>query len=193
MGLAGNDRRSIVMLDQGNPIVYLRGAGLGEQVSTYADTFWTYGSIDTAMDDVNNHVAMLKADVITHLAEIQSTPAGQQFYAQWVGFVAEWRGWYDTNRHSLSGWGRAALGGLQNAVRLYAAQYNGFEGRFTALGYTPTPVGSPHSGNVLPTEAWVGIGIGAGVLALGFVAWIVSSVSKVAAPVARAGTRGRRR
>jgi len=193
MTLAGRSRFSVIPLEDAEPMVYLRG-GLGETVSEYPDMFWSYGAIDAAMDDVNAHVVSLKADINTNLSSVMSTADGQRFYTDWVGFFAEWLTWYQQNRRGVTGTAGSVSGAVQASLRRLAARYNSFDDRFVALGFRPTPVGhQPQTPNVLSTEAWVGIGIGAGVLALGFIAWGLHSVSAVAAPIARSGTRGRKR
>ncbi len=195
MTLSGRSIYSVVPLEEGRPMVYLRGAGLGE-VAPMPWMFTSYGEIDASMDDVQTHVSSLKADITSHMTpgDLMATDVGRRFYSDWVQFFAEWNTFYQTNRHGVRGTALAASGALQSALRRLAGRFNGLESRYHALGYDITPVGAPpETQNALSTEAWVGIGIGAGVLALGFIAWGLHSVSSVAAPIARRSSEGRRR
>jgi hypothetical protein len=149
--------------------------GFGEQVDTYPGMFWTYGAIDAAMDDVNAHYVILKSDVARSTVELRSTPDGLAFIAQWIPAYNNWSQWYRANRFGIRGTFQAAVGGLQDQIRLSAARFNAFESRASTLGVNITPVGNP-TGWEVPTVAWVGLGV----VSLGFAAWLAHSASRFA-------------
>lgn len=167
-----------------------------------ADTLLSPGAVRSAMDDVNDHVNHLMVDITSDQPTIQASAVGQRFFQDWIALHADWSAWYATRARATSwltgpftatGLAEYSDGQLVNDLRRRAALYNDLEDRYRAItGHTPTFNPTESGSQVLPTEAWVAIGIGAGVLALGFIAWTASSVSKVAAPAARA-LNGRKR
>jgi hypothetical protein len=184
--LSGRGMGSVVMMEQGSPIVHVPVSGLGEV--TLPDTMLTPGTVHAELNDVNDHVQSLMRDVATDASTIVADPRGSRFYNDWLRFHADWTSWY-SRMTSSSGALQYLTGSLVSELRRRAAAYNEFEAHYRDItGHAPTFNPNAPSGQILPTEAWVGIGIGAGVLALGFVAWGLSSAAKLRGPI-----RGRRR
>ncbi len=158
-----------------------------------ADTLITSGAVLAAMDDVLAHAQHLNGDIQANLAQIMQGAAGQRFYNDWITWYAQYQRFYSTHRGTIGSVISYFGGETVAELRNQAAEYNNFEGRYSSItGHDPSynPEGS--GSQILPTEAWIGIGIGAGIIALALVAWTASSVSKVAAPVARS-LNGRKR
>lgn len=156
-----------------------------------ADTIVSPGAVSAAMRDIDQHAAHLGNDIRQNLPRIMETAVGQRFYNDWVTWFADWTGWYAQNRSGY-GWSTQVAyitTELVARIRQYAGQYNDLERRYhDVTGLDPSYNPDAPSGQILPTEAWIAIGIGAGVLSLGFLAWGASSVAKVARPLS-----GRRR
>lgn len=185
---------SVVMVDQGrgsHGVVLATGLGAIE----LADTILSPGAVLDAMRQVDAHAQHLNGDIRQHMADIVSSAEGQRFSSDWIAWFAGWTAWYARNRsgYGLETQAAYASGDLVAHIRQFASEYNALESRFTSItGIDPTYNPSPTSEDSwlgLPVAAWVGIS--AGVVALGFVAWTASSVSRFA-PATRA-MRGRRR
>lgn len=187
---SGHSMGAAVMLESGQPVVLMPIRGLGSV--QLADTLISPGATRAAMDEVNDHVLNLMHDVTAQQRVIQASAEGSRFFTDWMTFFATWGAWYGARVGGS--WGPSELtalgtrdyldGTLVNQLRRYAAQYNALEDRFTSVtGQNPTYNPNPAAEDKwlgLPPAAWVGIG--AGVVSLGFLAWIASSYAKVAAP-----------
>lgn len=182
---------SVVMIDEsrGSHAVVL-STGLGN--IELADTLITSGAIIAAMDDVLAHGQHLEADIRANIATIMQDSTGQRFYNDFITWYPAYQAFYSSHRGTWSAGASYLTGETVATLRSQAAQYNALESRFRSVtGLDPSYNPGAPSNRILPTEAWVAIGIGAGVLTLGFIAWTASSVAKVTGP-ARA-LRGRRR
>ena len=186
--MSGRGLRSVVMMDAGRPMVALQAPiRLGE--IRLADTLITSGAVIAALDDVNQHRRHLQADIIANQPAIQANAVGQRFFADWMDFGQRWDNFFAGAQGHFSSGLDYLSGATVNELRNYAAEYNALELRYTAVtGLNPTYNPAGPSIQTLPTEAWIGIGIGAGLIGLGLIAWGMSSYAKVAAPL-----RGRRR
>jgi hypothetical protein len=181
---------SVVMLeDRGGSVMV--STGLGEL--SLPDTLITAGSVRSAMDDLMRHAQHLNDDITEDLVMIVQNNEGQRFNQDWIVWYGVLTQWYQSHQGT---WGSATAyltGETVANLRSKAAEYNQFEQRYETLtGHTPTYNPTPNDSNSwlgLPVAAWVGIG--AGVVALGFVAWTANSAAKFAAPVR--ALRGRRR
>lgn len=181
---------SVVMVeDQGGSVLVSTGLGGIE----LPDTLITAGSVRSAMDDLMRHAQHLNDDITHDLMLIVQNNEGQRFNQDWIVWFGVLTQWYQSHQGT---WGSATAyltGETVANLRSKAAEYNQFESRYEALTghsvtYNPDSTDS-NSWLGLPVGVWVGIG--AGVVGLGFLAWTANSVSRFA-PATRA-LRGRRR
>lgn len=191
--LASSRLGSVVMVEDTSRHGVVLSTGLGDV--QLDDTILSPGAVLDAMRRIEAASQHLANDIRAHLPDIMQSADGQLFYNDWVTWFAAWTGWYSQNRsgYGLSTQAAYVSGDLVYHIRQLASEYNNFEHRYRGItGLDPSYNPEPSDGNSwlgLPVAAWVGIG--AGVVGLGFVAWSLSSVSKFA-PAARA-LSGRRR
>lgn len=178
---------SVVMIeDRRNEMITL-STGLGE--ITLPDTLLSPGAVIAAINEVKQYATHLNNDITVNAPAISASPEGQRFKADWDSFVHRFDYWNSHDAAGVTGSVRYVSGGVVSDLRQYAAEYNALESRYMDItGQHPTYNPDPPSSQILPTEAWIGIGIGAGVLTLGFIAWGLSSAAKLKGPL-----RGRRR
>jgi hypothetical protein len=150
---------------------------IGDQVAL-PETFYVYTMIDSAADDINQHVAALKRDAIANRDAIRSTADGARWYSDFATFDNEWVDWYRANRYTTAGFIRDLTGTAVGAVRNFGARYNALESRYRELGFNPTSTGSPGDNPAFPTELTTAALVAAGLVALGLAGWLAYSASK---------------
>jgi len=184
---------SVVMVEDTRAHGVVLSTGLG--AIELADTIVSPGSVSDAMRRIDAAATHLNADIQADTPAIMGSAEGQRFFNDWRIWLPAWQLWYSQNSsgYSISTQAISLRGDLVAHIRQLASEYNALEHRYTSItGHDPSynpDQPSPDSWLGLPVAAWVGIG--AGVVALGFVAWTASSVSKFA-PATRA-LSGRRR
>jgi hypothetical protein len=164
-----------------------RGAslrGLGEEVQL-AESLYTPGDVVGALDTINRAVTSLNADINTHARQIMTTPDGQRFFNEWIGFNAQWIAYYTANHtgYSISTQAAYAGGVLVAQIREKALAYNAFERRYHSItGREPTSTSHEYvswserlSRLGRTGMIWAGIGI-VGLVAVGY---IMSNVAKI--------------
>jgi hypothetical protein len=178
---------SVVMIEDRRHEMLTLSTGLG--AVTLPDTLLSPGAVITAINEVKQYATHLNNDITAAAPTISASADGQRFKSDWDSFVHRFDDWNRTATAGLIGTVRYVSGGVVSDLRQYAAEYNALEARYQSItGQDPTYNPDPPSSQILPTEAWIGIGIGAGVLTLGFVAWGLSSAAKL-----KGGLRGRGR
>lgn len=150
-----------------------------------AETLWTPGDVIGALDTINRAVNGLMHDITANATRIHATPAGQQFFNNWMNFFAEWNAYYAANHTGYAIGTQAAYAGgvLVAQIREKAGAYNALERTYTQItGSDPTLTTheyvswSEQLSRLGQTGMiWAGIGI-VGLIAVGY---IMSNYAKI--------------
>lgn len=163
---------------------------LGDQV-TLPDTFYVITMIDSAADDIHQHVAALKRDATANRDAIRATAEGARWYSDFTAFDNQWVDWYAANRYTTAGLLRNMNGSSVGAVRNFGARFNALEARFRALGFTPTATGGPGPNPTIPDDVMHAIYAVGAIAGVGLLGWLAYSASKFAPAVNVAAERFR--
>jgi len=137
--------------------------------------FVTPGAIKSEMDKVQREIDTLSADINAYRS---ADPSFVTFHAGWLGFVADYKKFYDDNAGGVGGWLSRLWGSIGDQVVNYVNQINDWRAKFKSFGgaiVTEPAVTSmirredPSATNWKPYVIGAGVLVGVGILGFGAV------------------------